>query len=177
MNHQPFETWIFTDDPLQSEDQKRLTEHLQACEECRHLSLAMDGVHQTFSSAPTPAPAPGFARRWQERLVVHQKQRQQKRMWILTLGMFGLASLLSLVLMLLHLGQVNWFYEISLFIANFSRAAARVNQVWLVFQSINNALPILAPIMIVFGVGSLSAALALIVTWCSSMVQLYQPVD
>jgi predicted anti-sigma-YlaC factor YlaD len=175
MNHQPFENWIFTDGPLQPEDQEKLNEHLQSCESCRRLSLAMEGVRQTFISAPSPAPAPGFTHRWQERLAVHRHARQQRRMWILTLAMFGLASVISLAILLLELGHFNWFYEFSQLIAHFSRVAAQINQIWVVFQSIHKTLPIITPIMIVFGVGSVSAVIALIVTWFSSMVQLYQP--
>jgi predicted anti-sigma-YlaC factor YlaD len=177
MNHQPFETWIFSEDPLQFEDQEKLKEHLQACEDCRHLSLAMEEVQQTFSAAPAPEPAPGFTQRWHEHLALDRQARQHRRMWLLTLAMFGLASLISLGILLLQLGQINWFYEISQFIANVSSFAARVNQIWVIIRSINETLPIFAPIMVVFGVGVSSAVIALIVTWFSSMVQLYQPVD
>lgn len=176
MNHQPFETWIFTDNPLQPEDQERLSEHLQSCENCRRSAMAMEGIRQTFRSAPSPAPTPGFTQRWHERLAAHKQARQQRRMWILTLAMFGLAFVISLTILLLELGQFNWFYEFSQLIANFSRFAARINQIWVVFRSINRTLPIITPIMVVFGVGGLSAVIALIVTWFSSMVQLYQPI-
>ncbi len=175
MNHQPFETWILNQDPLEPEDQKKLNQHLQTCEDCQRLSGAMDEIRLSFKSAPSPSPAPGFTQRWHERLALHKQARQQRQMWLLTLAMFGLASLISLAILLLELGQINWYYEIGQVIANFGRLAAQVNQVWIVFRSINKTAPILTPIMIVFGVGSLSAMTALIVTWFSSMIQLYQP--
>lgn len=177
MNHQPFETWIISGGPIQSEEQEKLSKHLLSCEDCQRLSMAMEGIKKTFRNAPSPEPAPGFSMRWQARLEVHRQQRQQQRMWILTLAIFGLASLLSLTIVLIEFGQINWFYEISKFIAHFSLFAARANQIWVVMQSINKALPVILPIMIVFGVGSISAMIALIVTWFSSMVQLYQPVE
>lgn len=177
MNHQPFETWIFTDDPMQAEDQEKLSEHLQSCEDCQRLSRAMEEIQNTFSNAPTPTPAPGFTQRWQAQLAVHRQERQQRRMWLLTLALFGLASVLSLTILLLGFGQVNWFYEISQLIASFSLFASRINQFWVVFKSINKTLPVILPIMIVFGVGSISVMIALIVTWFSTMVQLYQPVE
>ena len=177
MNHQPFETWIFSEESLQPEDREKLDQHLQTCEDCRKISIAMESVRQTFTSAPSPAPAPGFTQRWQAHLARHKNAQQQRRMWTLTLILFGLASILSLGILVLEFGQANWFYEIGQLIANFSRFAARINQIWVVFRSINKTLPILTPIMIVFGVGSLSAAIALIVTWFSSMVQLYQTVE
>ena len=177
MNHQPFETWIYNEERLEPEEQQKLNDHLQSCEDCRRLSLALEGVRQTFSAAPSPAPAPGFTQRWQARLAGHKQMVQQRRMWILTLALFGLASLISLGILLLQFGQINWFYEISQIIANFSLFAARINQIWVVFRSINETLPFLTPIMVVFGVGGLSAALALIVTWFSSMVQLYLPAE
>lgn len=177
MNHQPFETWIFSDDPLQPMDQDRLKDHLQTCEDCRQLSDAMNGVQKTFNAAHCPAPEPGFTQRWQARLAVYKQARQQRQMWILTLALLGLAALISLSILLIELGQVNWFYQISQFIANFSLLASRINQFWVIFRSINETLPVLTPIMIVFGVGSLAAAMALFVTWFSSMVQLFQPVE
>ncbi len=176
MNHQPFETWIFTDDPITTEEQARLSEHLKSCEDCRRLSMAMNEIKHSFINAPVPAPAPGFSRRWETRLKSHRQALQQRQMWIFTLAMFGVAALISLTIVLLEWGQINWFYEISQFVANFSQLAARINQTWVVFRSINKTLPIFIPIMIVFGVGSLSASIALIVTWFNSMVRLYQPV-
>lgn len=175
MNHQPFETWILSDDPLQLEEQELLEEHLKTCEDCRGLLSAMEGIRQTFSAAPSPAPAPGFTQRWHERLAFNRQTRQQRNMWILTLALFSLASILSLTILLLELGQVNWFYYISQFIASISLFAARINRIWIVLSSINKTLPILTPIMIVFGVGLTSAMFALIVTWFSSMFKLYQP--
>jgi len=177
MNHQPFETWILSEETLEPEEQKKFNQHLQSCEDCRKISFAMESVRQTFTSAPSPAPAPGFTQRWQARLALHKQALQQRRMWALTLILFSLASLISMAILLLELGQVNWFYEIGQLIANFSRLAAQINQVWVVLRSINNTLPILTPIMVIFGVGSLSAVSVLIVTWFSSMVQLYQPVE
>jgi predicted anti-sigma-YlaC factor YlaD len=176
MNHQPFETWIFSDDPIKPEEQAYLTEHLQSCEDCRRLSMVMNEIEHTFINTPAPAPAPGFSQRWQKRLAHHRQSRQQQRMWIFTLGLFGVASLLTMVIVLLEWNQINWFFEISKFVANFSQLAARINQFWVVFRSITRTLPIFVPIMLVFGVGSLSASIALIVTWLNAMVQLYQPV-
>ena len=177
MNHQPFETWIYNEEALEPGEQQKLNDHLQSCEECRRLSLAMEGVRQTFRAAPSPAPAPGFTQRWKARLAVHKQVVQQRQMWILTLTLFGLASLISTGILLLQFRQIIWFYEISQIIANFSLFAARINLIWVMFRSINETLPFLAPIMVVFGVGGLSAAIALIVTWFSSMVQLYLPAD
>ena len=174
MSHQPFETWIFSDDPIQPEEQTELDQHLQSCEDCRQRALAMSQVQQAFISTPAPIPAPGFTQRWQERLALARQQRQQKRMWLLTLGIFSLANLLALVILVFELGQINWFYEISQVIANLSLVAARINQVWNIIGSISDALPLIAPVMIVFGIGIFSLALALIVTWFSSIIQLYQ---
>ena len=177
MKHQPFDTWIFSDDPIQPEEMVELNNHFQSCEDCRHLSVSMTQVHQTFASAFSPEPAPGFTHRWHRRLSVYRHQRQQRRMWLLALGMFGLAALLSLVILLLGLGQVNWFYEISQVIANFGRLAAQLNHFWFLLQSFNQTLPVFTPIMVVFGLGLFSMCIALIVTWFSSIIQLYQTVN
>ena len=177
MSHQPFETWLLSDESLNPQDIQALDTHLQVCEECQKLSTALHQVSVVLATSPEPTPQPGFTQRWNKRLVFHRHQKQQRRMWFLTLGLFGIAGFILSALLILNQQNINWVYELSQFIANFSLAAARVNQAWSILQSLIKALPILIPIMIIFGFGSLSAITVLIITWFRSLIRLYIPIE
>jgi len=176
MSHQPFETWLFSEEPLEPEQSKSLGDHLNQCEDCREMSMALDQVVEVISTSRSPDPAPGFTQRWYQHLSAYRQKRQRQQIWLIVLGVFALATLILLALFFLNLTNFNWTYGLGQFIANFSLAAARGSQVLRVARSITNAFPILIPITIVFGVGSLSAAAALTVAWFSSIIKLYQPV-
>ena len=79
MSHQPFENWLFSEEPLDSEQQNLMNTHMEECEYCRSLAKALDQVEGMLSSQVTPDPLPGFVQRWQDRLVVvRQGQRYQR---------------------------------------------------------------------------------------------------
>jgi len=176
MSHQPFETWLLSDEELNPQQKLSLDEHLQTCEECQKLSNALHQVNVVITTSHEPTPQPGFTQRWHKRLLVHRHQEQQRRMWFITLGLFGIAGFIISALLILNHQSINWVYELSNFVANFSLAAARVNQFWSILQSMIKALPILLPIMILFGVGLLSAMTVLIITWFSSLIRLNKPI-
>jgi len=175
MSHQPFETWLFATDTLEPEQQRSLSEHLRTCSECRQRADAFESVEAIFADATTPMPSPGFTQRWQSHLSLYREKRQQSRMWSLTLGLFGLAGIIFIGLFFVHQSNFNWIYSLSQFIANLSLFAVKLNQVWKVFQTLTTNLPILIPIMVIFGVGTLSALAVLVIVWINSMIKLYQP--
>jgi predicted anti-sigma-YlaC factor YlaD len=82
MGHQPFETWLLSEEPLLPEDEQKLQDHLENCDDCQHLSVAWGEVDAMFLGATSEGPAPGFTMRWQTRLVNLENaeyQRKQKR--------------------------------------------------------------------------------------------------
>ena len=174
MSHQPYESWLLSDEPLDEENQQTLQTHLETCESCRALSNALHNVNGTFAQNPAPTPKPGFTKRWQTRLAIYRQEHQQRKMWLLTIGLFSVAGLIILALFFLNIGSINWIYEISQAFANVSVFASKIN--WLIntMESLVRAFPILLPILIVFGLGSLSLFAALIVTWISSMLKIYK---
>lgn len=176
MSHQPFETWLFSDEELTPQQDQTLESHLQECEDCRKMSDALHQVTDVMASSKDPLPAPGFVQRWQQRLIIHRHQQQQRRMWLMTIGLFAIAGIILTALLFLNHQTVNWVYELSQFIANFSLAAAKVNQAWSILRSISGALPILIPIVIVLGFGLLSATSVMFFTWIRSLVRLYKPI-
>lgn len=175
MNHQPFETWIFSDQSLEQEQQTQLISHLSECVQCRTKSDNLAAIHSLFMSSTPPAPSPGFTQRWHTHLSNYRQKRQQSGLWVFALSLLGVGSLIFLALILHSLMNMNWTFVLSLFIANLSLFAARIRNFWNFINTFVDAFPFLIPIIIIFGVGGLSVMTALIVTWFSSIIRLYQP--
>jgi hypothetical protein len=103
MNHQPFETWLFSEDTLSPENEDALTTHIESCEQCQELQAAWTGVINLFDDTPQVEPAPGFVNRWQERLVEERqldaliRHRWQSVIMLILIGnvIAGLAFLLG----------------------------------------------------------------------------------
>ena len=86
MNHQPFEDWLLSEEPLPEDDERTLREHLVDCEKCRGIEDAWLDVANLFSEVPAVEPAPGFVNRWQATLEADQSaikaMRQRWQSWI-----------------------------------------------------------------------------------------------
>jgi len=90
MNHRPFEEWLLDEQRLTSEQARELQTHLHACPSC----TAVAEINLALRSAPHLSPAPGFSRRFQQRLRrYHRTQRQRQALGMLTL-LLGSAGLL-----------------------------------------------------------------------------------
>jgi hypothetical protein len=98
MSHQPFETWLLSEEPLSPEQAGSLRDHLRVCQSCRQLSTAWSEVQHLFSQVPAVEPAGGFTARWQARLaasqLVEQRKRQRRQSWWALLASLGIAVLL-----------------------------------------------------------------------------------
>ena len=175
MSHQPFESWLFTDDTLEPEQSEALNSHLEQCENCRQMSVALDQVFKVISTSENPEPKPGFTQRWYQHLSLYREKRSEQKIWLIVLGLFALATLILLGLFFLNISNFNWGYGLGQFIANFSLIAGKGKQILRTARSLSNAFPILIPIMVVFGIGSFSAITTLIITWFSSIIRIYQP--
>jgi len=177
MSHQPFEKWLFSDEPIDPEESEALEVHLNQCEQCRELSTALDQVYETISTVKTPEPSPGFTQRWHQNLAAYREKQQERRIWFFILGLFMIASLILLSLFFINLSNFNESYALGRFIANVSLIAARFNNLLNIARSITRAFPILIPVSLTFGIGLLSVSFALMITWFSSIISLYQPVQ
>jgi len=175
MSHQPFESWLLSNDQLDAQQQETLNNHLDKCEDCKDLSTALYQVTAMIDSSPAPTPAPGFTQRWHNRLAVYRQQRQQRRMWVFTLGLFAIAGLLFITLAFININTINWTYQLGRTIANVSSAANLLQRSWRALIALTNAFPIMIPIMAIFGSGSLLAMIALVITWFTSIIKIYQP--
>jgi hypothetical protein len=91
MNHQPFETWLLEDQPLDPEKKRDLQAHLRMCAHCAALAetgLALRSVHKA-------APASGFTVRFQKRLAMQKLADRRRRFWGMAVFVIGGLSLLA----------------------------------------------------------------------------------
>lgn len=100
MSHQPYTTWILSDEPLPPPARQELHAHLRTCEGCFVLSRRVRELDCLFKGEPPPAPAPGFAARFEARLARGQEGRLRRQF----VAIFG-AALLGAVL---FLAQAVW---------------------------------------------------------------------
>ncbi len=98
MNHQPFENWLLSEEPLAPEQAQALRAHLSTCLVCQRLEQSWSEVQQLFAQTPPAAPPPGFTARWQARQAEESRQRQQRQAWRLLALTGGIAFLLMVFL-------------------------------------------------------------------------------
>lgn len=103
MSHQPFETWLLSDEPLAPPQVAALQEHLEYCESCRGLSASWADVRNLLVHSGPARPAPGFVNRWQMRFAAQQTRqgyRIEQEESVLFIGITaGIALLLMLALL------------------------------------------------------------------------------
>jgi anti-sigma factor RsiW len=100
LNHQPFEDWLLSRETLSPEEAEQLQEHLQNCQACTLLSVALREVDRELHAAPVLSPAPGFADRWMRRLEAERRQLHRRQTFIVMfLSIGGAMSLLALLLL------------------------------------------------------------------------------
>jgi hypothetical protein len=97
MNHQPFESWLLSEDALNEDQTRSLREHLENCDRCISLEASWIDVHRLFDATPQVAPAVGFESRWQERLAAQTRKRHFYQSWIL----FGITAGSAAILLIL----------------------------------------------------------------------------
>lgn len=105
MRHQPFETWIVDEMPLNAEQALALQSHLTECEDCRLLSNGWSAARTALMTAPVASPAPGFSSRFRASIAerrYHQQQLQIRRTFLFLLS-GSVAALLALLAYLLFI--------------------------------------------------------------------------
>jgi hypothetical protein len=94
MNHQPFENWLLSEEPLSIEQSRALQEHLRTCDTCCQIESSWDGMQNLIRESPILAPAPGFTTRWHERYAEQHRKQQRRQSWILFMITGGIAAAL-----------------------------------------------------------------------------------
>jgi anti-sigma factor RsiW len=177
MSHQPYETYLFSGETLSTDQQSCLDAHLMACERCNQLARAMTHLGVTFSNNPAPSPTPGFTDRFQARITAHRQEQQNRKLWLMAIGLFALAGLIISLITLLHLNQTNWAYDLTQFIARTSLLAAQTRQFLNLLKPFRSALPLFLPLMLMLMTSALAFISVLFVIWFRSIIKLYSPVQ
>lgn len=158
MNHQYYEDLLFAQQPISSQDDAALQEHLQDCESCQILVSAWQEVESQLHRSAMLDPAPGFTDRWQARLA-RDGQRVQRRQSMLLLGFsVGGAALLlaSLGVLLLPLADspivfvVAWLSRLTQMVGLISSTGDVVGNL---YQAVNGPVSV---IWVIFGAGLVS---------------------
>ncbi|NLF51248.1 MAG: hypothetical protein GX577_08935 [Leptolinea sp.] len=78
MEHQPFENWILSGDPLTQSQKHELEEHLSICPHCSEIQGGLTGVEMLFRSATFESPSPGFTHRFA--VLTAQREEEARRL-------------------------------------------------------------------------------------------------
>ena len=110
MSHQPYETWLFDEAELSSEQAQALGAHLLECQPCRELQTAWKSLEMNIQIPPLVSPQPGFSQRWRASLaerLARQQVLQVKRLFIGLLVATLITLLLMVVVIFLSASPVN----------------------------------------------------------------------
>jgi hypothetical protein len=92
MKHLPFEDWLFSDDPMDGDQERELHEHLEICNSCWAISRAWGEVEDILERVPVVEPAAGFGDRFEARLAVELSMEKIRRQNRQSLGLFALTA-------------------------------------------------------------------------------------
>ncbi len=98
MSHQPYQTWLFYEAELSSEQAQALQAHLQECQECRELQKTWKSVERRIGLAPMASPQPGFSQRWRASLAGRRARQQVLQIRRLFIGLI-VAALITVLLL------------------------------------------------------------------------------
>ena len=173
MNHQPFEDWLLSDEPLDQEQETSLRQHLTDCLKCTTLSQVWQSVEQELARTPQISPAPGFTERWQARLAEKRAQMQRRLVWW-AIGFSSSAALgIFLALNWNRLASFSFSKLLALALYSFTMLFARIDSAQvlfkLFFEDVNPIFPVAFVAVIATGLSILS------LIWIVTMWKIYIP--
>jgi len=134
MNHQPFEGWLLSEEPITPEQKQELDQHLRSCDYCN----ALVETGRVLRSVKMVSPAMGFSARFQARLAEHKIADRRRKLW--GAGLFLLGGLSLLVwfagpsILKLAASPENWIatlVEWGVFLITTFQALTRAGEVFL----------------------------------------------
>jgi hypothetical protein len=150
MNHQPFENWLFSEEPLPAEDERQLRDHLTGCDQCSGLENAWMDVERLFADVTEIEPAPGFTNRWQATLEAnHAVEKAKRQRWQSLIFLVVIANFAAMALALVGLQLFNTYGSMTEWIMSWIYKAATVmvlvNGFGNAFVTISRTVPQLIP--------------------------------
>jgi len=105
MGHQPFESWLLSEEQLLPDQELKLHDHIESCVTCQQLSIAWEEVQGFLQEVPLEKPMDGFAQRWQARLadqILKKNFIRQRRISWLFIALTAGAALLVFGLLIVQ---------------------------------------------------------------------------
>jgi hypothetical protein len=150
MNHQLFEDWLFSEEPLPADDERELRDHLMDCEQCSGLENAWLDVERLFVEATDIEPAPGFINRWQATLEADRAvEKTVRQRWQSLIFMVVIANFATVALVLMGVQLFNTYGSVTEWVMSWIYKAATVmvliNGFGNAFVTISRTIPQLVP--------------------------------
>lgn len=141
MKHQPYEELLLREEPLSENEKAKLTQHLAICPQCARLEKSLQVLDHEFRTEPVIEAPLGFSARFKESLPARrkQKEREQRRIIIISMAFTVVAVLITLGVFLLPP-----LSPIQIFANTFSEVAKVVDSVtgfWTFVFRFFNAIP------------------------------------
>jgi len=173
MNHQPFEDWLLSDEPIDQEQEANLRQHLNDCPQCTTLSQALQSVEQEMARTPQVSPASGFTERWQARLAAKLAQQQRRLVWC-AIG-FSLSAALGIFLALNwnRLASLSFSKLLALALYSITLTFARIGSAQVLFKLLLEDVNPVIPIAFVALFATSLSVLCLV--WIVTMWKIYIP--
>jgi hypothetical protein len=174
MSHQPYEDWLFSDEPLSPEQTRELRSHLGMCDTCRQLSVSWVDIRNLFQVTPQVVPEAGFSARWLTRLEEKEKRTKQRQSWLMLIFTGGVATFILLMM------GINLFTSIDQPMQLFLLGINKITEWLTIIKAANEVLSALAGLVSIMippmWWGMLAVAISLLcLLWIYSLKQLIQP--
>ncbi len=157
MNHQPFESWLLNEAALNAQQQRELDSHLRSCAYC----AALTKTEKVLRGMKMALPAPGFASRFQTRLMVEKAaDRQRKFLGSIFFTISGLALMLWLAspyLAVFFASPASWIaalVEVGVFLVTTLQASVEAGAV--IFDVMGRFMPPFAWMVLVSSIAGVS---------------------
>ncbi|GAP20247.1 hypothetical protein [Leptolinea tardivitalis] len=102
MEHQPFENWILSGDPLTPSQLTELDNHLSICPHCKSIQEGLSGVEDLIRSSTFESPSPGFSRRF----AVLAAQREEEARRLQSYFFLGWTLVITVIVSIGYLGTL-----------------------------------------------------------------------
>jgi len=159
--HEPFVTWLLSEEPLTPGQRAALEEHLARCAACRALDMGWATARRALSCYPEAPPRPGYLARWQ----AYRRLKARRRRRSLGLALFAAAGgALVAPALSAALGLTPWG-RLTAGLIEGMRWALRMQTLWVVMRALGAALPPLAALPLLAAAGGAGALSVILWAW------------
>ncbi|HEX7556007.1 MAG TPA: hypothetical protein VF338_05235 [Leptolinea sp.] len=96
MEHQPYENWILSVDPLTPSQIAELNNHLMVCTHCISIRDGISEVEYLLNSAVFESPSPGFTNRFQNMAAYRKEEARRLQSYFFLGGILTITILVSI---------------------------------------------------------------------------------